>query len=329
MVSIIIPAYNVEKYIERCVRSAMNQTMKEIEIIVVNDGSTDKTKTIIENMALKDKRIKIINKKNGGLSSARNTGISQAKGEYIQHLDGDDWIERETCEELYKLAKENDLDIIISDFYKDYDNGKILKIESFKFEENIVLDSNICLKELNESNTNVNIWTKFIRRRLYIDNSIQHLEGINLGEDLVTTPKLLAISKKIMKKKKAYYHYIFNPNSITNDKFSEKIGELFLCFDELEKFFLKKKKDSFYIDLLKANHLATFFYTKPLFNKSYLRNYNKFEKYLETVDKLVIKKANKRKKYLYYIFRNIKDKRKKIKLIKILYGIKNRIGSEK
>lgn len=315
MVSIIIPAYNVEKYIERCIRSAMNQTLKNIEIIVINDGSKDKTQKIIESLQVEDNRIKLVNKKNGGLSSARNRGIIEAKGEYIQHLDGDDWIEKETCEELYKLAKKEDLDIVISDFYKDYDNGKLVKIKSFKFEENIILNSNICLKELSENNINVNIWMKFIKKEIYIKNNIQHLEGINLGEDLVTTPKLIGVSNRIMKKNKAYYHYIYNPKSITNNKFSQKIGEIFICFDELEKFFKDRKIENYQLKILKANHLSNFFYNTPLKEKKYMHSFDKFSNYIESLENEILNELRKEKKLLYKIFSVVKHKYLRIKLI--------------
>lgn len=114
-VSVIIPAYNVEKYIAECVGSAQNQTLKEIEIICVNDGCSDNTMQIVNTMALKDKRIKIVNKMNEGQSSARNTGIKEARGTYVLFLDSDDYILPETLEELYIQAVTNDLDCVYFD----------------------------------------------------------------------------------------------------------------------------------------------------------------------------------------------------------------------
>ena len=109
-VSIIIPIYNVEQYIEECLLSAMRQTLKEIEIICVNDGSTDDSMGIVRKYAREDPRIRIVEKENGGLSSARNAGMDAAKGEYILFLDSDDWILPETLEEIYDSAVKNDLD---------------------------------------------------------------------------------------------------------------------------------------------------------------------------------------------------------------------------
>ena len=111
--SIIVPVYNASKYLERCLDSVINQTLKEIEIICINDGSSDNSKTILENYAKKDNRIKIINQKNLGLSASRNKGIKYANGEYIFFVDADDWIELNTCEITYNFAKEKNLDLLL------------------------------------------------------------------------------------------------------------------------------------------------------------------------------------------------------------------------
>jgi len=112
-VSIIIPVYNVEKYLRKCLDSVINQTLKEIEIICVNDGSTDNSPKILEEYSLKDKRIKIINKKNNGTGAARNTGMEYVKGEYIGFLDSDDWVKLDAYEKLYLNAKTQNSDIVM------------------------------------------------------------------------------------------------------------------------------------------------------------------------------------------------------------------------
>ena len=111
LISIIVPVYNVEKYIVRCLESILSQTYKNIEVIIVNDGSVDKSGEICERYAKKDNRIKLINKSNGGLSDARNKGIDQANGIYITFVDSDDYISQNYVEILYKLIKENNADI--------------------------------------------------------------------------------------------------------------------------------------------------------------------------------------------------------------------------
>lgn len=124
-ISVIVPVYNTEKYIKKCIRSIIEQTLKEIEIIIVNDGSKDKSLEIIKDLMKQDRRIKLINKENEGVSSARNSGIKMAKGKYIQFIDSDDWIEKEFLEKMYDFAEKENVDIVVSDYYEDYSNGKI------------------------------------------------------------------------------------------------------------------------------------------------------------------------------------------------------------
>ena len=111
-ISIIIPCYNAEKYLPKCLDSLINQTLKDIEIICVNDGSTDGSLSILKDYGKKDNRIVIIDKENSGPSSCRNIGIEKATGEFIQFVDSDDWIEPETCEVCYQKSLENDVDMV-------------------------------------------------------------------------------------------------------------------------------------------------------------------------------------------------------------------------
>ena len=131
-ISVVIPVYGVEKYIRQCLESIINQTYKNLEIIVVNDGTKDNSMKIVE-AYLSDKRIKIINKENGGLASARNRGIEEATGEYISFIDSDDWIELDSYEELIKTIK--DEDIIVFDFCKFDEATQKIKRKSTTIEE--------------------------------------------------------------------------------------------------------------------------------------------------------------------------------------------------
>ena len=110
-ISIIVPVYNVEKYLERCINSLVHQTMKEIQIILVDDGSTDKSPSICDDYAKKDKRILVIHKENEGQGIARNYGLARASGEYVCFLDSDDYYELDTCEKLYEILKETNADM--------------------------------------------------------------------------------------------------------------------------------------------------------------------------------------------------------------------------
>lgn len=126
-ISVIIPVYNVEKYIRKCVDSVINQTLKDIEIILVNDGSPDNCPAICDEYEKTDSRIKVIHKKNGGVSDARNAGIDIATGEYLVFVDSDDWIEPNTCEILFDEATENNAEFVIPAYYIEAKNGTTIK----------------------------------------------------------------------------------------------------------------------------------------------------------------------------------------------------------
>ena len=122
-ISIIVPIYNAEKYLNKCLDSLINQTKKELEFVLINDGSTDKTDSIIKNY--NDKRIKYFKNKNQGIGKTRNFGISKSSGKYIMFLDSDDYLKKEACEILYKKAITTNSDLVICDFYKIYDSVKV------------------------------------------------------------------------------------------------------------------------------------------------------------------------------------------------------------
>lgn len=258
-VSIIIPAYNVEKYIDKCVQSAISQTFKEIEIIVVNDGSTDNTRCLIEKLAELDKRIVAINKANGGLSSARNAGIDIARGEYILHLDGDDWISETACEELYNYASDNGLDLVVCDYFKNSEAGEEYYCNDWFNDEKIV-SGEFALSEFITNKIRPSIWSKFIKTKLY--NNIRHPIHVTYGEDLATTPLLLMNSNRVGKYSKAFIHYRYNEASITKSKVYLRHSELFDAFEHIESYIIN---DPIYsrlnIDLkdLKAYHYSSIF----------------------------------------------------------------------
>ena len=124
-ISIIVPIYNAEKYLNRCIDSLVNQTKKELEIILINDGSTDSSEDIIN--SYKDSRIKHFSNKNQGIGKTRNFGLKKATGKYIMFCDSDDYLEKDTCEEMFKKIEEDNLDLVICDFFIETDQGKIKK----------------------------------------------------------------------------------------------------------------------------------------------------------------------------------------------------------
>lgn len=253
-ISVIIPVYNTGKYLKRCLESIVNQNFREIEIIIVNDCSTDNSLKIIDDYIKQDDRIILINKeKNEGLSAARNSGIGIAKGEYIAHIDSDDWIEQNYFKDMYEHAIKNEADIVISDFYKDFDNGQMFYMkDQEKNIENTRAIENIFLFKAYPS-----VWNKLIRTELYKKNKIFHPTEISIGEDLCTSPKLMFFAKKIIKHNKAYYHYIQNPKSMIREKIQnlKKIKEIYFVVKNLEEFFIFKNI-VLPINELKINHLS-------------------------------------------------------------------------
>jgi glycosyltransferase involved in cell wall biosynthesis len=201
-VSIIIPVYNVEEYLEECLESAINQTLEGIEIICVNDGSTDLSLDILNKYSKKSDKIKIINQKNKGLSGARNTGIKVAKGKYFYFLDSDDYIELDAMEVCYKEAERNNLDIVTFDaecFYdKNYTGVKINE----EYEREKIIDSKIITGSqfYIESNNNkcyrAPVWLHFYKSKFINDRKLYFEEGV-LHEDEIHTSQALLLAKRI------------------------------------------------------------------------------------------------------------------------------------
>lgn len=213
-VSIIVPVYNVEKYLSQCLDSLINQTLKDIEIICVNDGSKDNSETILKAYQIKDPRIKIISQENKGLSVARNTGINAAKGEYIGLIDSDDWVDLDFYEKLYNAAKKYNSDIAAGDFYR---RGKIIKTQKLKYKkEEFFTDDAERIKQAGIPKYNY-VWNKIYRR--------ESLEKINCPfpvgryyEDICWLVKVVYHLNGFVTVPNTFYHYRRNEGSIITQK---------------------------------------------------------------------------------------------------------------
>lgn len=180
-VSIIIPAYNIENYIERCMISCINQTFKDIEIIVVNDGSTDKTLDKVNKLKSKDNRIVVIDKKNEGSMEARKSGWNIAKGEYIFFVDGDDYIHKDAVEILYSKAKKQNYDVVCYKFLIEDKDGMTRKGLDKEIDKN---DKTRLLDLLFQGKINHNMWSKFLKKDFITNNQIEFPSDFSFGEDL-------------------------------------------------------------------------------------------------------------------------------------------------
>lgn len=230
MISIIIPCYNAEKTIKRCLESVISQTYKNIEIVIINDGSTDKTDSIIKKY-INDSRIKYYNRNNHGIGKTRNFGIKEATGEYITFLDSDDYLPNDAIDNLYNFAQKNKLDLVVSDYYVDNKNIKSEKIKSFpitniKNNPNLIFDINLAP------------WNKLYKKEL-IEN-IKFEENLKY-EDAPFVIESIIKAKKIGKLDKETYYYVVNPNSETTIR-DERIFDIFKILDIIGNLVKNKKE---------------------------------------------------------------------------------------
>lgn len=243
-VSVIIPVYNVEKYLKRCVDSILSQTLKEIEIILIDDGSTDSSGKVCDEYSEKDNRILVIHKKNARVAAARNDGIKLARGKYISFIDSDDWIEPHMYEIMMKKAEELELDFIMCDFIKRgvekeyrvsqpidkgfYDRNRIKKdlFPCLIMFENIELPSTI-------SNC-----TCLFNREFLFENNIFYDEDIHYCEDSIFGSKAMYNANRFYYMKENYfYNYFYNPNSTTTNYNEKKWDSYLKINDRLKEYF--------------------------------------------------------------------------------------------
>ena len=304
LVSVIIPIYNAEKFLNKCIISVINQTYQDIEIILINDGSTDKSGDICNHYLRHDKRIKYFYKNNGGVSSARNFGISQAQGTYIIFIDSDDWIENNYVKNLVNQIDKQDSYFIISGYTIDVldKNNKVVKTVKYKPVADLIEkkeDYIRTLAELINKRYILSPWGKIYRLDIIKDNQISFDISKSIGEDLVFNLDYLNKVKKIKLCKDCKYHYILsNAESLTKKFGEERIENTYHLF-------LKG------IDFLKTNNLEEvswvfykyYFKSQMNFIESQIHNRckkEKLEKYITKILEQDIIKNN-------YHYKNCKD----------------------
>lgn len=213
-VSVIVPVYNVEKYLKRCLDSLINQTLSDIDIICINDGSKDSSLQILEQYAQKDSRIVIYNQENSGLSVARNTGLEHASGEYIGFVDSDDWVDLDFYEKLYNSAKNNNADIAVADFIREHPNKKPKRLKLK--EENIYTtpEDKFMICKVHREGC---VWNKIYRTEFIHSINLKFVPKMYY-EDRDFTIRSLYFSKKLVTTPNTYYRYFVNPKSIVNKR---------------------------------------------------------------------------------------------------------------
>lgn len=241
-VSVIVPIYNVEKYLEKCINSLLSQTLEDIQIILVNDGSKDNSGNIAKEYEKNNKnRIIYVEKENGGLSDARNYGLKYATGDFIAFLDSDDYIEKNAYEEMYNKAIEENADYVECDFI-------------WEFPNKIRVDKQYPYKNKKEMLSFVRVvaWNKLIKRQLIIDNNLEFPKGLRY-EDVEFTYKLIPFINKFANVDKPFIHYVQREGSIANVQ-NERTAEIFTVLDNVIEFYKKNNIYEEYRDELEYNY---------------------------------------------------------------------------
>lgn len=244
-VSIIVPVYNTAAYLRKCLDSLINQTLSNIEIIVVNDGSTDNSQIIIDEYSKFSKKIKAYQKENGGLSDARNFGMKYATGEYLGFVDSDDYVELDMYEKMYNLAQKNNYDLVTCDFKWIYPNKERIDHQN----ENVS-------KDMLMLNIRVAVCNKIIKREIITQNKIKFKKGLRY-EDILFTYMILPNINKINYIDEPLYNYIQRKNSISNTQ-NEKVRDIFLIFNKLEEYYKKEKIYEKHKDIIEYLHIRYF-----------------------------------------------------------------------
>ena len=227
-ISVIVPVYNVEQYLPRCIDSILAQTFTDFELLLIDDGSTDNSGKICDEYAGKDSRIRVFHKENGGVASARQLGIEKAQGEFSIHADGDDWVDEDMLEEMYNMALLKQADIVVVDYYVNYQKKEFYRKQEF---------SQPLLKAILNGCVMGSLWNKLIKHSLYRKYSVHFCQDINYCEDvLVLVQILLNHDVSIYYLNCAFYHYNReNLTSITRNYTQETYVERKKFFQELIK----------------------------------------------------------------------------------------------
>lgn len=230
LISVIVPVYNVEEFVKKCLDSLVRQSYKNLEIIVIDDGSTDNSGRICDEFAEKEKNVKVFHRKNGGLSDARNFGIKKASGEIIAFVDSDDFVDEEYIGVMYGKMTRKDVDVVVCGY------------NFVKPKKDVLSGKNAAIKLLTEhENIDIVAWNKLYRKSLFADNEIWFPKS-KKHEDTLTTYKVLSKARKVVYLDETLYFYNERPGSITKtEKIEERLTMRELAAEEAVSYF---KKDS-------------------------------------------------------------------------------------
>jgi glycosyltransferase involved in cell wall biosynthesis len=242
-ISIIIPVYNVEPYLRDCLDSVVNQTMREIQIICINDGSTDNSFAILEEYASRDSRFLIVNKTNAGVASARNVGLAHVTGKYVLFVDSDDTVDIKLCEKVYEKAEQSNADFVL--FFHDTPNGHTMTCDT-----SITYDDKIKWNEKKTIFYFATVWGKLWRNDFLKKHDLKFYEQIHYFEDSVFYWKGLLLATIIAVVPEFLYHYYARENSLMTCR-GKRFLEIFDFFTEFKSFL----KDNGFYQLLRSSFL--------------------------------------------------------------------------
>lgn len=262
-VSVVIPIYNTAEYLSECLESVINQSLKEIEIICVDDGSTDESPRILDEYALRDERIKIIHKQNGGLVSARKVGVSMASGDYVAYVDSDDWIEGNMYEQLWQIAEEYHVDMVTCDCLME---GNYTTLHSdtlpqglYERERMVELrDKAIFDLEKRISGIKPSLCNKLFRRDIIQGAQCKIPDEITMGEDKVCLLTMLLECKSIYIYHQPFYHYRIHASSMVHTGSEEYLLKVYMVYKYLKGLYchelftknMRKQTEIYIIELL-------------------------------------------------------------------------------
>lgn len=299
-ISIIVPVYNVEKYLKRCIDSILNQSFTDFELILVDDGSTDNSGKIIDEYTIKDERIKVIHKENGGQGSARNRGLDIAKGNYIGFIDSDDWIHKDMYKILYENIIKYNMDISQIDHKptSSYINDEDIINEKVHIVDNILEEFGNCTSF--ELLPYIFVWNKLYKADIW--SNFRFPEN-KFAEDLRVIYKIYDKSNKMIKIDRKLYYYFMSDNSSTRGKFNIKKLEDIEAWEEMLQFFNNKHSD-INISNLKAvfcGRLLRYYFWSYEYKNIQVDLKKKFNMNAKYV--LNSKKLNCKEKSVYILFR--------------------------
>lgn len=273
LISIIVPAYNVENYLERCVSAIIKQTSQDYEVVIIDDGSTDSTGEIADKISKNNDKIRVIHQENKGLGGARNTGIVAARGDYLFFLDSDDYIRGNTVEIIKYYLEQKKLDILVFDFCSD------------ETENNLVVDD-INYREINNKEYLIfggpSACNKVYRKEIFVNQSIYFPEK-TLYEDIATIPNTACFARKIGIIDAQLYYYVFRQDSIISSPNLKRIPEVLRGFNRVLEFYKKHGLIKEYNEELEFLAILHVFYCscqRIMIARGGKDDYKKIEKYM-------------------------------------------------